>query len=400
MTDNTESPINAALRVFEAAEANLEKLERLQNELTKLQPAGIAFGGDPKYDDLCFAYNDVLRALPPIDGCKPSSSPIDLDDLAQMRLDAREIDEIEAILSVERTLEAPGRELAEYRRRFNKKRRQVMRDSMLGVMAAVDELLRELRKDYPPETMDRSAKADEWVLDELRRHAREIEILLGSATPRPERWGDLRRHLKFGQSGDLMDVWSLDWPKVKASLNSTLYERNEPIPVPDIDLGTLAATQPTGTIVTSLSWGSLNPENFERLIYSLISGTPGYENAAWLTKTYAPDRGRDLSVIRVAHDQLGGVLRSRVIIQCKHWLTRSVAVADVAEVRAQMQFWEPPRVDVLVIATSGRFSSDAVSIIERQNSEDRALRIEMWPESHLERLLAERPSLVAEFSLR
>ncbi len=65
-----------------------------------------------------------------------------------------------------------------------------------------------------------------------------------------------------------------------------------------------------------------------------------------------------------------------------------------------MSLWEHPRVDVLVIATTGRFSSDAVSHIEAQNDSDRALSIEMWPESHMERLLAERPALIAEFRLR
>ena len=65
-----------------------------------------------------------------------------------------------------------------------------------------------------------------------------------------------------------------------------------------------------------------------------------------------------------------------------------------------MTLWEPPRVDVLVIATTGRFSSNAVSMIEKHNNADRALRIEMWPESHLERLLAQRPSVIADFGLR
>jgi hypothetical protein len=117
-------------------------------------------------------------------------------------------------------------------------------------------------------------------------------------------------------------------------------------------------------------------------------------------RTNAPDRGRDLSVTRVANDPLGGTIRGRVIIQCKHWSDKSVSVADVSELRAQMKLWEPPRVDVLVIATSGRFSSDAVAWIEKHNAEDHALRIEMWPESHLERLLAERPALIADFRLR
>ena len=117
-------------------------------------------------------------------------------------------------------------------------------------------------------------------------------------------------------------------------------------------------------------------------------------------KTNAPDRGRDLSVYRVHIDTLGGTIRQRVIIQCKHWLSKSVGSSEIAVLREQMKLWEPPRVDVHVIATSGRFTSDSVALIEKQNHSDSALRIEMWAESHLERLLASRPAIIAEFSLR
>ena len=65
-----------------------------------------------------------------------------------------------------------------------------------------------------------------------------------------------------------------------------------------------------------------------------------------------------------------------------------------------MKLWEPPRVDVHVIATSGRFTSDAVAVVEKHNQSDSALRVEMWAESHLERLLASRPGIIAEFGLR
>jgi hypothetical protein len=55
---------------------------------------------------------------------------------------------------------------------------------------------------------------------------------------------------------------------------------------------------------------------------------------------------------------------------------------------------------VLIIATTGRFTTDTIDFIEKHNNSDRAMRIEMWPESHLERLLAQRPGLVVEFHLR
>jgi Restriction endonuclease len=177
--------------------------------------------------------------------------------------------------------------------------------------------------------------------------------MLGSSLPRPIRWSDLRRHLHFGQVGDLIEILEFDWPKVKVGLSAGLYDQNEPVRVGVSDLGALAAAQPRGTVATRLQWDSLSPEDFERLLFAMISGSRGYENPEWLMRTNAPDRGRDLSVMRIVSDPLGGVIRSRVIIQCKHWPTKSVSVADVAELQSQMKLWEPPRVEVLVIASSG-----------------------------------------------
>jgi hypothetical protein len=65
-----------------------------------------------------------------------------------------------------------------------------------------------------------------------------------------------------------------------------------------------------------------------------------------------------------------------------------------------MRLWEPPRLDILIIVTTGRFTTDVISYIEKHNQSDTALTIEMWPESHLESLLASRPGIIAEFRLR
>jgi hypothetical protein len=65
-----------------------------------------------------------------------------------------------------------------------------------------------------------------------------------------------------------------------------------------------------------------------------------------------------------------------------------------------MELWQPPRVDGLIIATTGRFTADAIALIEQHNQADRALHIDMWADSHLEMLLAVRPHLIAEFRLR
>ncbi|HWB44883.1 MAG TPA: restriction endonuclease, partial [Hyphomicrobiaceae bacterium] len=183
-------------------------------------------------------------------------------------------------------------------------------------------------------------------------------------------------------------------------LRQTMYGEKDPLPVEIADLGALVRTKPQGAVATKLKWNQLSDEDFERLIFLLISTTAGYENPEWLTKTTASDRGRDLSVYRVNEDELAGTSRQRTIIQCKHWLTKSVAPPDIATLREQMKLWEPPKIDMLVIATSGRFTSDAVDLVERQNQSDSALRIAMWPESHLEKLLASRPAIIAQFALR
>lgn len=65
-----------------------------------------------------------------------------------------------------------------------------------------------------------------------------------------------------------------------------------------------------------------------------------------------------------------------------------------------MDLWEPPKVDELIIATSGRFATDAVDWIERRTNRRDVPLVTMWPESHLESLLASRPHLVAQFGLR
>jgi hypothetical protein len=46
-----DSPIDSALRQFEATEANLAKLERLWSEIEKLTLEGLAFGNDPAYEE-------------------------------------------------------------------------------------------------------------------------------------------------------------------------------------------------------------------------------------------------------------------------------------------------------------------------------------------------------------
>jgi restriction endonuclease len=394
----TAPSITDALQQFEAAEANLGKLERLWAEIYAEIPTGISFGANPNYEDLCRNATEVLKHLPKIDGWKPTLAFDDLDTIAQNRFDLAELDEPMATVSMERALEEPGRELREYRFHFNQKRRALINDALDSLIDAVDADIRAIHPHVESLEPHESVSGEAWDL--LRSHVKQIDTLLGSSVPRPGRWSDLRRHLGFAMVGDFRDIVRLDWPDVKAGLRKGLFGKNDPIPVAVADLSELVSAKPAGPIPTKLNWAKLNDEDFERLIFALISTVQGYENPEWLMQTRAPDRGRDLSVTRITKDELAGSLRARVIIQCKHWQAKSISVAEVATLKEQMKLQGEPRVDVLVIATSGRFSTDAVHAIEQHNRADNALRIEMWPESHLEMLLAARPALIAEFGLR
>ncbi|MBR1158072.1 restriction endonuclease [Bradyrhizobium elkanii] len=391
--------IMTALEQFEATEANLIKVERLWDEMVAMIPTGVAFGENVEYEDRARSFDLLLASLPKIGGWKPTATPPDIDGLAQSRLDAMEIDEPSAHVSVERWIEEPGRELREYRFRFNNTRKALIRDALVGLIDQIDADIRAVRAGVGADA-DPREQINRDVWSAIREHMKQIEVLLGSSVKKPARWSDMMRHMHFGYVGDLHDIEAMDWPDVKNTLRKGLYGVNEAVPVEVEDLSALVAARPTGPITTALAWSKIDDQAFERLIFTLISDTPGYENPEWLMQTRAPDKGRDLSVMRVIQDELSGTLRLRVVIQCKHWTSRSVSLSEVSSTKDQMALWPNPRVDVLIIATSGRFTADAVTWIEQHNANGASPRIEMWPESHLERLLAARPAIIAEFGLR
>lgn len=182
--------------------------------------------------------------------------------------------------------------------------------------------------------------------------------------PGRARWRDMRRHMSIGQGVDLHDIARVDWPSARKEIEANLYSELEPLPVSRDNLVDLVRAKPTGSVTTKLDWSAITAEEFERLLFNIVADAGDYTNAQWLMHTNAPDRGRDISVERVSADSLSGTRNQRVIIQAKHWLSKSVGPADVAAAVVQVALWDPPRVHVLVIAASGRFTADAVAWIE------------------------------------
>ena len=139
--------------------------------------------------------------------------------------------------------------------------------------------------------------------------------------------------------------------------------------------------------VEPIDWAGVTDDEFERRIFSLVRSAEGYSSVAWLTHTRAPDRGRDMTAVKTVVDSLGSVRHLNVVIQCKHWRSRSVSLSDVSSLISQMVL-APNTVDELIIATSGWFTNDAVEFVEKRNAGRSMPRVEMWPCSHLEYLLS------------
>lgn len=154
-------------------------------------------------------------------------------------------------------------------------------------------------------------------------------------------WWDLQRHMRFSKSQDWRDIAERDWPEVRAEITAIALGDGDPLPVPDIDLGQAASGRLTGSATLALPWERLDADGFERLLYDLLRSIPEHENVQWLMQTRAPDRGRDLSLDRVLRDGSGGVRTERVILQAKHWLSKSVNAAAVSETATAGKLWSP-----------------------------------------------------------
>lgn len=388
--------LDAVLAVMDSVSANLERLQAIWDRACPLLPTGPSGDSTNEYDDLVRAWSDLLKGLPSIEGWTITDPIPGMAEIGMMYVDYMEIGE--PPLGVFAAKEQPDKDLAEYRYRLSRARRRVIRDRLLELTGKLDNLLPQMLVDV--------ARDDQALLEDTRvaviiEAITEIERLMGDTAARQGRWSDLHRHIRFGQGHDWHDIHEFDWPSVKKDIEAAGFSEADPLPVPEgIDLGRIASSKPTGKASTALQWDVLDSTQFERLLYDLARVLPGYRNVQLLMKTNAADRGRDVSAERVTDDGAGGVRSERVIIQAKHWLSKSVPPFEINNAVTTVTLWEPPVVRVLIVATSGHFTPDAVAWTEKHNEAGKQPWIDLWPESRLSTLLSERPYLVAEYSLR
>lgn len=382
------------LRAFDATEANLAKLEAVWVKAESLLPKGPSAGTSREYEAVRRQWKTIASSMPPLDGWRFEADLPDADTIGREFWAMADIGE--PAVDAWQARDRPGIDLDEYRHRLARARSRAVRSRLDELTSQVDGLLPQITAGvnrYSGNVLRTPA------CNEVRTAINEIERLVGSTVARGGRWSDLWRHLSFGEGHDWHDIMEWDWPDVKAQIDRLLLSADEPLVVPDIDLGVASRTNPTGGVATRLGWTSLSPEEFERVLFNILLALDGYQNVEWVMNTNAADRGRDISAERVIPDAGGETRTERVLVQAKHWQSRSLATKDVSDCLVSIPLWEPPPVHCLIIATSGSFTQDAVTLIEKRKHDNQQPRIEMWAKGRLESLLAQKPAIIAEFGL-
>lgn len=305
-------------------------------------------------------------------------------------------------LNLNQQLDAIQNVLREYSSVIYTKRMEIAPLWLLDIFEEIEDLLTRLKGIYLGKELTRSQKVEDSSLPKLKEKVSDIEICLGESISSPQRWTDLERHLAFGEIHDLDDIVNRDWPSVKRGILRIFFQLGDE-DIASLDEESISELRHLVKNVANrnrFSWKDLSSEEFERLIFQVVSSPDiTYENAEFLMRTNAPDCGRDISVCRVYQDSFSGSIRHRVIIQCKHWLDKSLSVKDISYLKDQLTLWEPPRVDVLIIATTGYFSADAVRFMESHNQSSSALKIEYWNIEKIRTIVDSRPYLLGKFKV-
>lgn len=378
--------LSDALNQFDRTLANIKSLEDLWQQYRQGVPTVAKFGLDtPSINQIRREFADIAKSLPAIDGESLEAELIAFDDISQMILDADERSEV--CREIVDQIQLPINQLENYKYQLIQKRRTLVRNRIDEVIADVDNLL---RLTIPVQGgLKFSDNGDGWIA--LQGMISELDRLLEPDLLANTRLNHLQRHLYFAEPHDLRDILNHDWPSVRAALTDLVFD-GEPLVVSVDDLGDLVRSQPTGSVTSELPWEELDPETFERLIFDLLRTANGYENTQWLMKTNAPDRGRDLSADRVTSDELSGTKRIHALIQCKHWKDKSINLLAISSLLAETELWNRSFA-VVIIVTSGRFTQDAVNWRENRELKGEFPAVEFWSGSHLEHLIASRPSL-------
>jgi hypothetical protein len=218
--------IEDLLNAMDRAAANLARLDSVWERARWFIPSGPARGSNPEYDDLRRAWMDLLQGLPAINGWTITDPLPDIDRLGQAFINYANI--MQPPWPVRQAGEKPGKDLTEYRYRLNRARRRATRERLGQLIATIDSTLPRLLVGVPRDSLDRLEAPE---VDMITSAVNELERLIGNTIVRRGRWGDLHRHVYFGQGHDWHDIYEMDWPSVRADLEGTMLSDIDPVPV-------------------------------------------------------------------------------------------------------------------------------------------------------------------------
>ncbi|WP_420625599.1 restriction endonuclease [Candidatus Poriferisodalis sp.] len=388
-----EIDLSAALEQFDRVLANIELLEKTWERFEPHIPDSISFGLDTdEIEQIRREFTDIVESMPAIDGDRLEAELPILDDISHMRLEYSEAGlEIEGFRNLQDYIQEPKKAIDDYKFRITKLRRRLVRNRIEQVVGEIDACLRNTLETSHGREFRENRPGWSFLSDALD----ELDRLRGQESLSDTRLGDFRRHIHFAESHDLRDIVEMDWPSVRDALVDQIFE-GEPLFVAVADVGDLVRAEPTGAVTSRLAWSDLSATSFERLIFDILRSARSYENIEWLMEINAPDRGRDLSVDRVVVDDLTGTKHVHVLVQCRHWLSRSIGVRNLNTLLEEVGLWSK-NFAVVIVVTSGRFTQNAVDWREQRELKGSFPAVEFWANSHLEHLLASRPAIRAQY---
>lgn len=141
-----------------------------------------------------------------------------------------------------------------------------------------------------------------------------------------------------------------------------------------------------------LALGELTPEQFENLIYDLVTSL-GLRNVNW--RTPGADGGRDIEADEIAPDFSGVHVSKRWFIECKRYKSS----VDWPTIYGKLAYADSFGADYLLMCTPSKYTPAAISQTEAWNSKRRDLQVRLWPGHVLEQQLQAYPDILSKFGL-
>ncbi len=336
--------IEEKIKIFDLIEVNLTKSDYIWEKISKYLNGK---SDSEDYEILVQKFYNVIQTLPKIENWMPSPEIHELSEVTKLLIENDEIGDWEFTIDMNKKLFQPEQEIRQYKYLVRKKRHEIIREYIKQYLIEIEKEIERILIDYKDAKNNSTIKDDDIVT--IVRNSNHIEFLIGKAKY-PKRWSDFKRHIHFHLKQDFEDIKKNDLPDIWGSLNEIIYHKEEPLHIGIESLDDIEGEEiPSKLVIKSLKWNNLNDDSFERIIYNLISSTSNYENPKWLTKTRAADKGRDLSVDKIVHDDLVDTQRFKVIIQCKHWLSKSLNVEDIIVSKEKIKNLEPPKIEIFIL---------------------------------------------------